>query len=395
MSEINLDTKIEKLFDNNFFDELKNFIFDSDLTTFVETCFRRKEQLTNKVKILDIINPEYSSLNIYNFKDFWVYFSSNKIFQYQVEVAILQIKYLVTEFFDNKNIFDETFDIKLSSNIIQNFYKLQINKLLTSNIRNLYDDYYDNNPFIKFEKLNNINDFKVKLILFIINYTLNYTKEIVENIVLDIRNLFNIYELDTKYKLNSELWNTEHQLSEDISNKRKQLQNAKYNKNSGRNLKNHSKINTVDIEELKQHITIAKEIINRHKNKVKEICKLNNLNARVAFENYVKDLACETKILLKIYFEENFGYKKSATVDFCAYKAMNDKFALDFFNDNNNEFNSYEAMKKFVSRHKKEKAIKVENLYSNEFNFLLQKLTNESFDKDFIEHFYNQILGQN
>ena len=396
MNKLNLYTKINKLFNNDFFTKLENFIFDSDFDTFKNDCFKRKEQNSNEVKIPDIINPNYSSLNIYTFEDFLACFNSNKIFQYYIEMNVLQIKYLLCNYFTYQEIPNEEFSIKLSDKIIKDFYRFETDKLLNSELENLYNDYYDNNPFIKFKDKTDINDVKTSIILFILDYTLNYIKEIVQNLQSDIQNLMDVYRLDTRYKLNCNEWNADNQLSKELNEKRKQLRCAKYNKSIGRKIKNHGKINSVDIDELKQHIEIAKEIITKHKSEIKKICKLDSFKAKPAFEDYIKELDYETQILLNIYFEENYGFKNSASVEFCAYKAMNDKFALDFYTEYSaDDNNSYEAMKKFVSRYKQEDTQYLDNLYDDDFEKFILNLSIITFDKHLALHAINQILGQN
>ena len=75
---------------------------------------------------------------------------------------------------------------------------------------------------------------------------------------------------------------------------------------------------------------------------------------------------------------------------------MNYKFALDFFNqDNSCDTNSYEAMKKFVRRYEKNDSPKFKNLYSSDFEQILESLTIQAFDVDLAVHICSQILGQN
>lgn len=398
MNNFKLNTKIKELFDNGFFIELEKFIFDGDFDTFKNNCFTRKEQTYNEVKILEIINPTFSSLNIYTFEDFLACFYSNKIFQYYIEMNVLQIKYLLRNYFTFKEISNEEFSVKLSNRIIKDFYRFETDKLLTSELGKLYNNYYDNNPFIKFKDTTDINDVKTSIILFILDYTLNYIKEIVQNLQSDIQNLMKVYRLDTRYKLNCNKWDADNQLSKELNEKRKQLRCAKYNKSIGRRRKNHGKINSVDIDELKQHIEIAKSIISKHKTEIKKICKLEKFKAKSTFESYIKDLDYETQILLKIYFEENYGLSNSASVEFCAYKAMNDKFALDFFYDENinGDICAYNAMKKFILRYEQEeKQQQKTNLYSSDFENIMLLLTIQVFGYDLSQHIYNQILGQN
>ena len=373
-----------------------NFIFDGDFNSFEEDCFKRKEQFSDNINVIEIINPNYSSLQITDFDDFLVCFNTNKVFQYQVEMNILQIKYLLVNYFNGKELFKDSFSIKLSNNIIKNFYSSETDKLLNSKLQDLYNDYYDNNDFIKFKDRTGINDFKAKVVLFILNYVLNYTKEILSNLKSDIQNLIDVYRLDTRYKLNCELWDADSQLSKELNEKRKQLKCTKYNKGIGRKIKNHGQINPVNVEELKQHIEIAKGIISQHKAEIKKICKLGKYKAKTEFDTYIKDLDFETKILLNIYFEENYGCNNATTVEFCAYKAMNDKFALDFFNrDSSYDISSYDAMKKFIRRYEKDDSPKFNKLYSNNFEQILQCLTIQAFGMDLAIHIYSQISGQN
>ena len=396
MDNLKLNTKIKELFDTEFFIKFGNFIFDGDFKSFKEDCFKRKEQFSDNIKIIEFINPNYSSLQITDFDDFLVCFNTSKVFQYQVEMDILQIKYLLINYFNNREISDEIFSIKLSDKIIKDFYKSETDKLLNVELQNLNNDYYDNNDFIKFKDVTDINDYKAKIILFILNYTLNYAKEILINLKSDIQNLIDVYRLDTRYKLNCEIWDADSQLSKELNEKRKQLKCAKYNKGMGRKLKEHGTINPINVDELKQHIEIAKGIISQHKAEIKKICKLGKYKAQTAFDTYIKDLDYETQILLNIYFEENYVCKSNATVDFCAYKAMNYKFALDFFNqDNSCDTNSYEAMKKFVRRYEKNDSPKFKNLYSSDFEQILESLTIQAFDVDLAVHICSQILGQN
>ncbi len=311
--------------------------------------------------------------------------------------SFLNVKYLLCNYFTYQEIPNEEFSIKLSDKIIKDFYRFETDKLLNSELENLYNDYYDNNPFIKFKNKTDINDVKTSIILFILDYTLNYIKEIVQNLQSDIQNLMDVYRLDTRYKLNCNEWNADNQLSKELNEKRKQLRCAKYNKSIGRKIKNHGKINSVDIDELKQHIEIDKEIITKHKSEIKKICKLDSFKAKPAFEDYIKELDYETQILLNIYFEENYGFKNSASVEFCAYKAMDDKFALDFFSEENmnGDICAYNAMKKYIIRYEQEDNIHKDNLYSSDFENIILNLSILAFGKDLAQHTYNQILGQN
>ena len=397
MNTLKPDTKIEELFDIKFFIKLGEFIFDNDFNTFKNECFKRKEQFSDTINIIEIIKPDYSSLNISNFKDFLTCFNANKVFQYQTEINILQIKYLIDSYFNGKEISNNNFSFKLSDKIIKDFYMSETDKLLNSKLSNLYNDYYDNNDFVKFKNLTNINDTKAKIIIFMLNYTLNYIKEIVSSIESDIQNLIDVYRLDTRYRLNCESWSADNQLSKELNEKRKQLKCVKYNKNIGRRTKNHGKINPVNVDELKQHIEIAKSIISKHKTKIKKICKLEKFKAKSTFKSYIKDLDYETQILLKIYFEENYGLSNSASVEFCAYKAMDDKFALDFFSDENinGDICAYNAMKKFIIRYEQEEKQQKNNLYRSDFENIMLLLTIQAFGYDLAQHIYNQILGQN
>ncbi len=398
MNTLEPDTIIKELFDSKFFIELGKFIFDSDFNTFKNDCFKRKEQFPDTINIIEIINPDYSFLNIFNFKDFLTCFNANKVFQYQIEMDILQIKYLIDSYFNGKKISNNKFSIKLSDKIIKDFYMSETDKLLNSKLSNLYNDYYDNNNFVKFKDLTDINASKAKIILFMLNYILDYLKEIVLSVESDMQNLIDVYRLDTRYRLNCKVWSADSQLSKELNEKRKQLKCAKYNKTIGRRTKNHGKINPVNVDELKQHIEIAKSIISKHKTEIKKICKLEKFKAKSIFESYIKDLDYETQILLKIYFEENYGLSNSASVEFCAYKAMDDKFALDFFYDENinGDICAYNAMKKFIRRYEQEeKQQQKTNLYSSDFENIMLLLTIQAFGYDLSQHIYNQILGQN
>lgn len=310
---------------------------------------------------------------------------------------ILQIKYLLCNYFTAQEISNECFSIKLSYKIIKNFYGFVINELLNSELKNLYNDYYDNNPFIKFKDKTDINNIKTSIILFILDYTLNYIKEIVQNLQSDIQNLMEVYKLDTRYKLNCNEWNADNQLSKELNKKRKQLKCAKYNKSIGRKIKNHGKFNSVNIDELKQHIEIAKEIITKHKSEIKKICKLDSFKAKPALEDYIKELDYETQILLKLYFEENYGLHNSASVEFCAYKAMDDKFVLDFFSEENmnGDICAYNTMKKYIIRYKQKNNKHLDNLYDADFEKFMSNLTIITFSNNLALHIIHQILGQN
>ena len=100
MDTLKPDTNIKELFDAEFFIEFGNFIFDGDFNSFEEDCFKRKEQFSDNINVIEIINPNYSSLQITDFDDFLVCFNTNKVFQYQVEMNILQIKYLLVNYFN-------------------------------------------------------------------------------------------------------------------------------------------------------------------------------------------------------------------------------------------------------------------------------------------------------
>ena len=76
---------------------------------------------------------------------------------------------------------------------------------------------------------------------------------------------------------------------------------------------------------------------------------------------------------------------------------MDDKFALDFFSDENinGDICAYNAMKKFIIRYEQEEKQQKNNLYRSDFENIMLLLTIQAFGYDLAQHIYNQIFGQN
>lgn len=353
MTQKEFNSTVSEMFGNNFFVELKEYIFDRNYNDYLNNYILKdctREDIIYALHDPKQLEANYEKIDINSFADFLSYIENDSVFSFEISIKVLKILYLI-EKISSAKYKDNYFEIKISAqNIISDFYDKEIiGKLATTKLENLFSKYRELNQFIVFEHTDNIMLIKNRILLFVFDYITTYLKTLALNLRLNMGNLLEVYKLEAKLALNS----IDEDLNKDIVKSIKEIQMFRYKKEKGRKSRNLN----ISREDWFYTIRQLRDILNEHKKLINEIIdkKVDKLKKENDFNTIIKDYDYTTSKILSIYFHEKLN-NETINVKDCIYKFIDEEYELGFIKDND-FYAGLDNMKHCIRRHLKKDKI--------------------------------------